>query len=551
LSLAAAPIGADDLSRAYGIARRIVDGARGIGASPRRTPDATPSATVHTLNVAEGQALEAQRKLVELNAALAALNADGKALFASLSTADKQSVAAALDALAAEYRNAVVRLENARGRLALSRRRLAAARGELNRLRIEETPRRQNLDDSQTRITYLRQRIGGLQRAIDEIEANRKWAKAEYARLLGRARAARSHYWKACREIFAGHGLGTPRDYTPVVEPLAAKTMRRPYSPPRPIAPAEVLRPFVVEPAKGLILVDVRPAIARPHEEPPPPLVTEEARRQRFLDDMDRVGRALREEAAAAADAEELTNVADVLRGQVETKAKDVAVIAERERQISSEERLLTATATQLATSLQSAAQEARRDLDDYWRAAKDSVFWQSADEALRRIVASANVEATFSRLMLDVVRLWRTFLFEDFPSAIRFGARSSSQPPVQDDDGDLDNFARPYITAVASHLALLRGEDPDAEKLTFRKWWREVEPRNEEERQILWNVLVRGERGTQILKGQIKDPLFPEVEGWSKRVLTVPKKSERNYRQLHFFRNERTGALGDVKWAP
>jgi hypothetical protein len=63
------------------------------------------------------------------------------------------------------------------------------------------------------------------------------------------------------------------------------------------------------------------------------------------------------------------------------------------------------------------------------------------------------------------------------------------------------------------------------------------------------FRVLCKGERGKEIMKGAIKDKLFPETLGWSKRVLEVPKISDRNYRQLRFMFNERRNIVADLHW--
>jgi hypothetical protein len=169
-------------------------------------------------------------------------------------------------------------------------------------------------------------------------------------------------------------------------------------------------------------------------------------------------------------------------------------------------------------------------------------------------------VHANFSRLMMTATQLYHTFLFEDFPAAVRISAKGELGQS-DDEDPALSDGGLSYITAIATHLGFSYGDIPEPEpapfELTLKPWnpkpimrsWAEVEPKNREEREMFFRVLCKGERGKEIMKGAIKDKLFPETLGWSKRVLEVPKISDRNYRQLRFMFNERRNIVADLHW--
>jgi hypothetical protein len=298
LSIGIANAHADDLSSAFSQAQRMIQGARSIGTSPRETPQATPSSAVQTVNNAESRRIEANSALEELNAAVAELDAYGKAIFDTLNAADKQSVASAIYALASEYRNALVRLENARRRLAEARRRLSSMGAELHRLGIEEQARRQVIAGIGTRSTYLRTRISQQQQALAKIDEDRQWARAQYKILAAKARLARNVYWQACREFFEKNKLGTPREYMRPVGPLRATTMRRPPQATSVGQIAKAASPVLIEPAKPIVLSNTKLAMAAEERMPIPE--TEEGRRQQFVNDMNRVEVTLRNAAATA-----------------------------------------------------------------------------------------------------------------------------------------------------------------------------------------------------------------------------------------------------------
>lgn len=417
----------DTLSNAFRRAQELVRDMRRSGERPPPSGETWGDGERY-YNQAERAAEAARERLAEVERQLSHLEPATRAYLEQLTSAEeRQTLEGLLNAVARLHREAFAQQEALERRLRELRVQLDALRARLRELDLEaealgleaETLQA-DLATLQAAAEQVRERVASLKKVLEGV--------TELDESLAReSSAARNQYWQSVGDLFERLGVGGPRDFTSPVEAAPATTQRRvrrsstgPTLIPPLVMPVSPAAPIPLAPSALAVPLPAAAAAAAPAATPS------------FEQTVDAWLSSASELQRAQHHVEGLLQAVETTEQAVHQRLDAIAAARPAVAQARSEVEEARHTFAQRALELESLHVRLSERTASALRSLGESLHWATAQEALSKVLSSAEAHAALAAHFTWVMRSYTTLLRDELPSAVELLGPNPSEAALE-----------------------------------------------------------------------------------------------------------------------